>query len=277
VDAPLIAIRSYRPDDLEPVNRMLLDAFPDSAPYGPRLREFHDSGIGVTLVADDGRALVGMGTLLDYGTSGYVAHVGVAPAAQSRGLGRRLMVGLLSASRERGHRFVELQSTDAGFPLYVSLGFVLRGETYAYTGGHASGDGDDGVVASASDRAEIAAFDALAFGADRSTTVAQWFADPTATLVVHREGGRVSAVAAARRGRIGPWLATNDRSAGLVLDALLARQPQTLPVYAPSEPSRRLLTERGFTAGRRSRHMVYGSQDLSARPYVYGLVTLSQG
>jgi GNAT superfamily N-acetyltransferase len=274
-----VALRELESGDVEPVNRMLLGAFPATAPYGPRLREFHASGIAYTLIAETARSIGGMGTLLDYGTSGYIAHVGVDPACQGRGFGRQLMEGLLAESRKRGHAYVELQSTDAGYPLYLSLGFVVQAQTFSFAGGRAAADGAGVVAAAADDCAAVAALDAFAFGADRTGTVAQWFADPAATLLVHRVEGAVAGFVASRRGRIGPWLATNERSAELVLDALLTRRTEPMPVFGPAHAaSRRILARREFTPRHRHRHMVYGAQEaVPDRPHVYGLITLSQG
>lgn len=263
--------------DIEPVNAMLLAAFPDSTPYGPRLREFHGAGIGYTMLAENDGVLVGMGTLLDYGRTGYIAHVGVDPALQGRGIGRQVMEALLAESKRRRHRFVELQSTEAGYRLYLALGFIVARETIAYGDGTARDLGDGVTMASIDDRAAVAAFDAHAFGADRSTTVAQWFGDTEAELLVHREGRRVTGFIAVRRGRIGPWLAANDRIARRILDAALVRRPGQLPVFAANDASRRILTERGFTELRRNRHMIWGARRIPPRPQVYGLVTLSQG
>lgn len=272
-----VALRAFTMADLAPVNDMLLTAFPDSTPYGPRLREFHDAGIDYTLLAKDDGTLVGMGTLLDYRRNGYIAHVGVDPALQGRGIGRQLMEGLLAESRRRRHRFVELQSTEAGYKLYRSLGFVVARETIAFGGG-AARDADDVVTtATIEDRAAVAKLDADAFGADRSSTVAHWFDDPEATLLAHRDRKHITGFIAARRGRIGPWLAANDRIAARLLDAVLLRRPQQLPVFAASDAGVRLLTERGFSALGRNRHMIWGARRVPSRPRVYGLVTLSQG
>ncbi len=272
-----VRLRELTADDIEPVNAMLLAAFPNSTPYGPRLREFHGANVGYTLLAEDDGVLIGMGTLLDYGRSGYIAHVGVDPARQSRGVGRQLMEGLLAESKRRRHRFVELQSTDAGYKLYLALGFVVARDTIAYGGGRPQ-ELETGVAGAwPEDRAAVAAFDAHAFGADRSSTVAQWFADPEATLLLHREGRRITGFIAARRGRIGPWLATNDRVAGRLIDALLVRRGDELPVFAASDASDRILSTRGFTELGRNRHMIWGARRIPSRPQVYGLVTLSQG
>jgi GNAT superfamily N-acetyltransferase len=272
-----LQLRVFTMADLEPVNDMLLSAFPGSTPYGPRLREFHGAGIGYTLLAEDDGTLVGMGTILDYKRSGYIAHVGVDPALQGRGTGRRLMEGLLAESRRRRHKFVELQSTEAGYKLYLSLGFIVARETFAFGGGMARETGDTVTTAAIEDRAAVAKLDADAFGADRGTTVAHWFDDPEATLLAHREGRRITGFIAARRGRIGPWLAANDRVAARLLDAMLLRRPQQLPVFAAADAAMRILAERGFTQVGRNRHMIWGAKRPPSRPHVYGLITLSQG
>ena len=54
---------------------------------------------------------------------GYVLNVYTQPAHRRRGLARSLMKALLSWCRKRGFRVITLHASDAGRPLYESLGF----------------------------------------------------------------------------------------------------------------------------------------------------------
>jgi predicted N-acetyltransferase YhbS len=276
----MIAIRPYRPADLPPVERMLLAAFPGSVPYGSRLAEFVASERAWVAVADDDGAVAGMVTLLDYGTSGYVAHVGVEPGRQRSGIGRRLMEALLDEARARNHAYVELESTAAGFALYQSLGFIVAGETATATGApRPLGTNRGSVFAERSDLDAIVALDREAFAGDRSATIAQWFDDPAAVMAIVRDGNAVIAYAMARNGRLGPWVARDASTAERVFDRAIATLGPGASAYLPVENARALAiaAARGLMAGRRHPHMLWGRDAAVARPLVYGRTTLGQG
>jgi GNAT superfamily N-acetyltransferase len=59
---------------------------------------------------------------------GYLAHVFVEPHARRRGVARALTVAALQWLRERGCTNVRLIASDAGRPLYASMGFVQCNE-----------------------------------------------------------------------------------------------------------------------------------------------------
>jgi ribosomal protein S18 acetylase RimI-like enzyme len=82
-------------------------------------------GSGVAAEAADG-TLLGTAMAWPFGTAhGAIGLIGVAPAAQRQGLGRRLTAAALDLL---SGRTVILHATEAGLPLYRSLGFVA-GET----------------------------------------------------------------------------------------------------------------------------------------------------
>ena len=79
----------------------------------------------------DGGRLVGTGLCWRFGTAASLGLVVVAPAAQGRGLGRRITSALLGRI---GEAPVVLHATEAGLPLYASLGFVAEGTVCQYQG-----------------------------------------------------------------------------------------------------------------------------------------------
>jgi ribosomal protein S18 acetylase RimI-like enzyme len=276
----VIAIRPYRAGDLATVERMLLAAFPGSVPYGSRLAEFVASNRAWVAVAADDGAVAGMVTLLDYGTSSYVAHVGVEPGRQRSGIGRRMMEALLAEARARKHAYVELESTAAGFALYESLGFVVAGETATASGDPRPLDTSAGsMVAERRDLDGIVALDHEAFGCDRSATIAQWFDDPGVTIAIVRSGGAVAAYAMARNGRLGPWIARDADVAERAFDRAVAALGPGASAYLPLENDRAvaIAAARGLAVGRRHPHMLWGRADAVVRPLVYGRITLGQG
>ena len=57
------------------------------------------------------------------GRTGTVLNVYTMPDQRKKGIARRLMEMLISFSREQGLDYIELKATEAGYPLYKSLGF----------------------------------------------------------------------------------------------------------------------------------------------------------
>lgn len=81
--------------------------------------------LGEGVAADDEGALAGTAALWTYGPAhAALGMVMVQPGLQGRGLGRRLLQAVLDRA---GPRSVALYATEAGAPLYRSLGFVAHG------------------------------------------------------------------------------------------------------------------------------------------------------
>ena len=87
------------------------------------------------LVARDGDALVGYAGLCDYPDEAWVQTMAVAPQAQGRGLGTRLLVALLEEAARRGARVVSLEVRADNAPaqaLYARHGFTRTGVRRGY-------------------------------------------------------------------------------------------------------------------------------------------------
>jgi [ribosomal protein S18]-alanine N-acetyltransferase len=86
---------------------------------------------------EDGR-VVGYGGLCDYPDEAFVQTMAVAPAAQGRGLGARLLVALLAEAERRGQRTVSLEVRADNVPaqrLYERHGFTRTGVRRGYYAG----------------------------------------------------------------------------------------------------------------------------------------------
>jgi [ribosomal protein S18]-alanine N-acetyltransferase len=86
---------------------------------------------------EDGR-VVGYGGLCDYPDEAFVQTMAVAPAAQGRGLGARLLVALLEEAERRGQRTVSLEVRADNVPaqrLYERHGFTRTGVRRGYYAG----------------------------------------------------------------------------------------------------------------------------------------------
>lgn len=58
------------------------------------------------------------------GRTGIVLNVYTRPDCRRRGYAKQVMEALLTGARELGLSVVELQATDDGYPLYLSVGFA---------------------------------------------------------------------------------------------------------------------------------------------------------
>ena len=90
------------------------------------------------LVAIDGERVVGYAGLCDYPDEAFVQTMAVAPSAQGRGVGARLLVALLEEAGRRGSRTVSLEVRADNAPaqrLYTRHGFARSGVRRGYYAG----------------------------------------------------------------------------------------------------------------------------------------------
>lgn len=231
-------LRPLLPEDL-PAAHALSTAF--NWPH--RLEDWtfmHDFGRGV--VAERDGQVVGTALCWTYGSHrAALGMVGVAPAMQGQGVGRRLMEHALSAL---GDRAVALHATEAGLPLYRALGFVPT-ETVRQ---HQGATFQDGLVPlcegerlrpiGRSDPLVLAALDRQASGMERQTVLAALI--EAATGVVLDRGGKAVGFALLRRfGRghvIGPVVAPDAAGAKALIGYFLGSRPgQFIRLDVPEE------------------------------------------
>ena len=160
------ALRAMVEADVPALDALLRRAYGVTSSYDARLRAGFANPRARTLVVDDGERPLAMGTLHDYDRIGYVALMGVEPAAQRRGLGRTVLDALLALSRGYGHPVVSLEATEAGRALYERAGFVKQAETAGFAGPCATAMPDAHHVRRATPRDVelLCAYDAVAFG-----------------------------------------------------------------------------------------------------------------
>jgi len=268
--------------DVPALNALLQVAYGASRSYERRLMDALANPTAHTLVVDYQGKAAAMGTLHDYATVGYVALLGVAPEHQRQGIGRRLMDALIATSRELNHAVLALESSEAGRSLYDSLGFAPLGITLGVAGPCAGGSAvTDARVrrAMVTDGEIIAAYDAVAFGGDRGSTIATWFADAHCTVFIADDGDHIGGYVVAREGRIGPWVAQSPGAAAALFDAARATLDGNAVVYVPEEnfSALAILAQRGWTPRTRNTHMALGDTSLLTRRGIYGLMSLGEG
>jgi ribosomal protein S18 acetylase RimI-like enzyme len=198
--------------------------------------------LGSGVVAERDGALTGMAMGWAYGrTHGCIGFIGVSPAAQGQGLGRLVTQAVIDGL---GDRTLLLSATEAGQPLYRSLGFREIGMVRQHQGTASRGGlialppGDRLRPVGRSDPKALAALDRAACGMDRGKLLAALAAE--ATGVVLDRGGTPAGFALMRRfGRgqvLGPVVAPDQTSAkALILHFLGTHSGQFVRIDVPDE------------------------------------------
>ncbi|WP_323796123.1 GNAT family N-acetyltransferase [Nisaea sp.] len=184
--------------------------------------------------ANEGHAL-GVGLCWTFGDA--LARIGliiIAPESQGRGIGRKLVTRLLE---DISPHPVVLLATDAGRPLYESLGFTAFDTSRQYQGVYQGAPTEDPRLRQGtnSDLSNIVDLDKSAFGAKRGHALKNLAT--AGEIAVLDEGGALTGYAIARpfgRGTtIGPIVAENEADA-ITLFRSLAR-PGFVRVDCPGD------------------------------------------
>ncbi|WP_193170131.1 GNAT family N-acetyltransferase [Nisaea nitritireducens] len=229
--------------------------------------------------ANDGQVL-GVGLYWTFGDA--LARIGliiVSPESQGRGIGRKLVTRLLE---DAGPRPVVLLATDAGRPLYESLGFKAFDTSRQYQGIYADTPGKDPRIRPGvfNDIAGISDLDAAAFGARREHALESLAAASDVSVLT--ENGTITGYGFARafgRGTvIGPIVSANEADA-IALFSALAR-PGFVRVDCPGNAAAliRHLTGSGLEDVGTSPVMARGDWTAPAAPHrIYGLASHALG
>jgi GNAT superfamily N-acetyltransferase len=231
-----------------------------------------------SFIADDGGALVGMVLVYDYGTTCFVALMGVEPSRQRSGVGKAIMAAMCEwLDRTRAQLPAELYSTPQGLGLYLQHGFVVDGTAGIWYGhGQAGGDVAGVARATAADHDAIAALDRDAFGADRGASFRAALEHPASSVFI-AEGGFAIAQRAAKV--LGPVVARDrDTALRLLRAAAGALDDGEHRVNAPvRDDVEALLHELGYRRERTAERMVRGTVPGGARGHIWAALNLGQG
>ncbi len=225
----------------------------------------------VQAVRTDRGNVVATAATLPYGGFGWISMVLVTAPRRRRGLASQLLRGAIDDLRSAGLVPV-LDATPAGREVYRGLGFTdawsfARYARPAVSTTHDLASGGHGIdVRSITDAVwrEICAYDAAAFGSERSRLLAGLRGRmPSAELVALR-GDRLVGFLLGREGRIatqlGPLIAEDAAAARALLTRALATifGPVFVDLADSKTETRSFIEAQGFSCTRSLTRMVYG-------------------
>ena len=222
----------------------------------------------------DGK-LIATTTLLPYGQQlAWIGMVLTNTSYRHRGFARTLLSHALSAADSNGIKTVKLDATDQGQPLYASLGFKAEGPIERWS---RPGSANLRVTAGKFPSDVGAAFDRVAFGADRS-----------AMLTRLAERGQVDVAASAhlfaRSGRntayLGPCVARDLPSARALITSTLQLSSSVAwswDLLPENRSAVGLAAELGFTRQRALTRMGRGEPLRSRNDMVYAIAGFELG
>ena len=233
-------------------------------------------GQGLCLGGRVGRRLVCTGTLVDYGDGGWLGMLLVDEELRNRGYGTRMLNILLKAADERlNFKWVGLDATDLGRPIYLKHGFREVGtinrwevrpkvlpqllETREFV---------DPIDVSAIEKLDIEAF-----GAAR-----EWKVAVNSAFHVCNENEDYLGFGRSRPGRlgryVGPVAARSTEAATSIIAGLI--QPhlgeQGIVIDVPSgSSSERWLNEQGFRIVRSWTRMIRGTAEIGKPEMIFAI------
>jgi GNAT superfamily N-acetyltransferase len=285
VDDAALTIRLFTAADVAVADRLLQAAFHTPSSFQAALQRYLAIQPDGWLFATWAGAPAGMVGAIDYGPFAYIGLMAVHPAMQSRGIGRALMQHLLTWLDARGTPMALLDATEAGRPLYTTLGFREQDDACVFeqqTASHAARRAGRVRLLTPEALAAVVAFDHPIFGATREAVFRALLADfPERCFVVYNEAGQVSGYLCAQARRLGPWGARRLEDAEALLHVALSLSYAEAPQVIVPQMNRAavpLLERYGFHLVRTTRHMRRGGTGLPGqRERLYCQVSLAIG
>ncbi|MGC8833808.1 MAG: ribosomal protein S18-alanine N-acetyltransferase [Armatimonadota bacterium] len=141
---PTISIEAMKPSDVVAVAQIEKQCFRTHWPISAFLNELSNRAACYLVAKADGKVVgyAGMWTVMD---EVHITTLGVAPEWRRRGIGERLLLGLLAEARHRGASRATLEvrpSNEAAIKLYTKYGF----KTVAIRKGYYTDNGEDAMV-----------------------------------------------------------------------------------------------------------------------------------
>jgi GNAT superfamily N-acetyltransferase len=226
-----------------------------------------------------------MVTTVKYEETGWVGNLIVEPASRGRGIGAKLMAEAVRRLEVLGAGTQRLEADPMGIGIYRRLGFMDEYESPRFRlHSVARGSPRDCARLVPEELAELADFDARAFGDRRDRVLRLLFASALASFRVPESGplrGYLMIQPSTAGARIGPWVAVDRDLAERLLVAALSFVRSGAIVVAmpgPNADSEELVLSWGFEATPNSLRMVRGPAVAQGVPQqVYGLANGAVG
>ena len=225
--------------------------------------------LGTVHTARDGGRVVATAATLPYGNFAWISMVLVAGEHRRRGLGTQLLARCVNALNSEG-RVPVLDATPAGRPIYQTMGFedCWGYHRLAKQSTHPTAVVPPEAVArvrpiSDTDWSTLCAYDATAFGADRSALLQSLRGRLAPAELIAERNGRIAGFLLGRNGRsasqVGPLIAEDNDTAHLLLaHALSAIEGPVYLDFADAKAEiRTWLMRCGFVAQRPLTRMLY--------------------
>lgn len=223
--------------------------------------------------------VVGTATTVSYEDRfAWIGMVLVDPEHRKKGIGTQLLKRTIEYLDERHVPTMKLDATPFGKPLYEKLGFVTEyGIERLILNRPAGAAGRTPSSACAplneAHMGQVVRMDKESFGADRGFLLRSLFAEAPELAETVPEDGTVRCYAFGRRGRfadhLGPWVATNRRSAESLLRGFLAsssREALIVDCIKSNAVAMELLRACGFTPSRPLTRMARGPNAFPGKP-----------
>ena len=266
---PARTLRTMTPDDI-PAALALVHSI--GWQHGPALwaRLLAWSPDGCFLIEEEGRGVIGTVTTTPYGTAlGWIGGLAVAQDRQRQGLGRRLMRAALDYLIARQTERIMLDATDAGRPLYASLGFREAGIIERWEGRASTYLGPRARRMRPDDFEAVAQLDKVLFRIRRQHILMRLLDEFPDLAWVDFQRGQAEGYLLARRDpsgvTIGPWMAWSTASAERLLrTAFEAVQGEQIRMHIPASNARAriLASDHNLKRVRAFTRMAYGDAPL---------------
>ncbi|MGZ4739504.1 MAG: GNAT family N-acetyltransferase [Ilumatobacteraceae bacterium] len=239
---------------------------------------------GLAVVEHNG-SVVGTGCCVAYpdGGFGWIGLVATLPRFERRGIATAITAFLGDVLAGHGCASV-LDASAAGGPVYARMGFADCGLTrvlvFAGRRARATKNHRSCAPLTAGDFDEVVAYDAIRFGASRSTLLTALIDQHPGRALVLRRDGNVVGYLIAQETTLAPVIADDPESLSRLLGAALRLHWTSPPRICVPPESGHLdsLLALGFEQRRELRHMQRGIDGLpGVRNRIAGLVSLGEG
>lgn len=225
--------------------------------------------------------LVSTGVLIEHGNNcGWVGMILVDERFRRRGLGTAMLDRTIAAADETGLRWIGLDATDMGRPLYLKRGFVDAGHKDRWRIMSPVGKFELAGIEELELSEQVWELDLKATGMDRKAMITAMHANPETTAFLFRDGQCVPGFGLCRRGRIGPYVGpvvarTRQIAAAIVLQLLERLEPGgDRPVFIDVPRGSSLepwLRSEGFEVVRSWTRMIRGPMEKSNSEMIFGI------